>query len=110
MRNNPGLSTQRSLTKARYSDGTSVSNRRSLDIIAGSKLSDGDAEVDQKYLEHLVGVPLVHLETLDGHGQSQVFALAHVCKSTVVVIPPNAYELLSKDIRGGYDATGFANL
>ena len=73
-------------------------------------MSDGGAEVDQKYLENVVGVPLVHLETLDGHGKSQVFALAHVCKSTVVVNPINAYELPSKDIRGGYDATGFANL
>jgi len=73
-------------------------------------LSDGGAKADQRYLENLVGVPLVHLETLDGHGQSQVFALAHFCEPTVVVNPPNTYEFPSKDIRGGYDATGFANL
>ena len=68
------------------------------------------SEVDRKHLEHSVGIPLVHPETFDGHGQPQVCSLAHLCEPGVAMDSPNAYELPLKNIGGGYDAVGFANL
>ena len=62
------------------------------------------------YLENSVRIPLVHLETLDGHGESQVFSFAHVRGPTVVAYSSNAYEFLLKNIRRGYDPLGFADL
>jgi len=41
---------------------------------------------------------------------SQVFSGAHVCESTVGYNSPDAYELMSKNIRDGYDSVGFADL
>lgn len=67
-------------------------------------------EVDQRYLEDPVEIPLVHPETLDGHGASQVFPIAHVREPTTVINSPNVCELLLKNIRGGDDTTSFANL
>jgi hypothetical protein len=55
-------------------------------------------DVGCKYLENTVGISLVHLETLDGHGGSQVFSVAHVCEPTVVVNVPDAYEVVLKDV------------
>ena len=68
-------------------------------------------EVDrERYLENPVRIPLVHLETLDGHRTSQVLPITYICKPTIVVNSPHAYESLLKDIRAGYDATGLTNL
>ena len=58
----------------------------------------GLGEADRKYLKSLVGVPLVHLETLDGYGASQVFPIAHVCEPAMATNPPDAQELLSESI------------
>ena len=54
-------------------------------------------ETGWKYLENSIGVPL-HLEPFDGHGGSQVFSIAHICESTVVVNPPDTNEVLLKNI------------
>ena len=67
-------------------------------------------KIDQRYLENLVGVTLVHLEVLDGDGTSRVFSVAHVCESTVVVNTSDVYDLVLENIRGGYDTLGFADL
>lgn len=67
-------------------------------------------EIDQRYLENLVGISLIHPEALDGHRRSQVFSVAHVCKSAVVVNHPDVYGFVSEDIRGRYDPLGFADL
>jgi len=55
-------------------------------------------EVDWGYLESPVGIPLVHLEALDCHGEPQVFSAAYVCEPPVVLNPPDAYELSSENI------------
>ena len=62
------------------------------------------------YLENPVVIPLVHLETLDGHGTSRVYSVIHFCESTMIVDPPNAYKFLSENIRGRYGPLGFADL
>ena len=67
-------------------------------------------EVDQSYLERPVGSFLVHIEALDGYGQPRVFSLAHVRESGVVMDLPDAYELSSENVGGGYDAVGFTDL
>ena len=58
----------------------------------------GLGEANRKYLESFVGVPFVHLETLDGYGASQVFPIAHVCEPAVATDPPDAQEPLSESI------------
>lgn len=55
-------------------------------------------KVDRGYLENIVGVPLVHLEVLDGHGISQVFSVTHVCESTMVVNTSNVCDLVLENI------------
>jgi len=55
-------------------------------------------EVDQRYLENTVGIPLVYLEALDGHGGSRVFPIAYFREHAVVETRPNAYELLLKNV------------
>ena len=55
-------------------------------------------EVERRYLENPVGVPLAHPEMLDGHGGAQILSIAHVCESTVVINPPDVYELLLDDV------------
>jgi hypothetical protein len=40
----------------------------------------------------------------------QVFSFAHIRKPTAVADLPHPNEFLSKEIRGGYDAIGFADL
>jgi len=66
--------------------------------------------IDCRYPKIPIRIPIVHLETLDGHRESQVFSGAHVCESTVGYSSPDAYELMSKKIRGGYDFVGLADL
>ena len=68
------------------------------------------SEVDQKYLEHSVGFPLLHLETFDGYGQPRVCSLAHLCEPGVAMDPPDAYELPLENVGSRYNAMGFANL
>jgi len=67
-------------------------------------------EVDQRYLEHPVGIPLIHPEAFDSYGQPRVFSIAHVCEPGVVMDSPSSYELPSENVGGGYDAMGFENL
>jgi len=67
-------------------------------------------EIDQSYLEHPVGVSLVHLEAFDGYGQPRVFSIAHVCKPGMVMDLPDAYKLPPENVGGGYDAVGFTDL
>ena len=67
-------------------------------------------KADRRYLEDPVGVPLVHLEALDGHKGSRVFPIAHVCEPAVVTNPPDAQELLLEKVRGGYDTVCFTDL
>jgi len=62
------------------------------------------------YLENTLVIPLVDLEAFDGHRTSRVLSVTHVCKSTMVADPLHAYELQSNNVRGGYDAVGFADL
>jgi len=47
---------------------------------------------------------------LDGHGESQVFSIAHVCEPTVTADPPDAYSILLKSVSARYDPVGFADL
>ena len=66
-------------------------------------------EVDWEHLENPVGISFVHLETLDGHGGSQVFPAAYFRVPAVVTNPPKA-GLLSENVRGRYDPAGFTYL
>lgn len=68
------------------------------------------SEVDQRYLEHFVGIPLVHFEVFDGHGASQVLTVAHFCESTVFMETSDVCDLVLEDIGGGYDCLGIADL
>jgi hypothetical protein len=74
------------------------------------KLSSDNPETGCKYFENPVGISLAHLEAFDGHAASQVFSIAHISEPAVIKDPPDAYELLLKNIRGGYDPAGFADL
>lgn len=67
-------------------------------------------EVDCVYLENLVGISFVHLETLDGHRASHIFSVAYICVATMMANHPDVYELLLKNIRGGYYLAGSADL
>ena len=58
----------------------------------------GICKVNRRYLESLVGVTLVHLEVLDGYGTSQLFSVAHICESAVVVDTSDVYDLVSENI------------
>ena len=69
---------------------------------------EGDNKGGNKCLENPVIIPLVHLETLDGHGGSQVFPTAHFRGPIVVENPPNV-GLLWENKRSGYDPTGFTH-
>lgn len=62
------------------------------------------------YLENLVGIPPVRPETLDGHRTSHVFSVAHICVAAMVANLPDVYELLLKNIRGGYYPASPADL
>jgi len=53
---------------------------------------------DQRYLEDPVTISLVHLETLDGHGKSQVFPTAYFREPAVMEDPPYAYKPSLKNI------------
>jgi len=55
-------------------------------------------EIELKYLENTVEIPLVCLELFDGHPGSQVFSVAHFCAPTAVANPPDAYELPLEDV------------
>ena len=67
------------------------------------------SEVDQRYLESSVGIP-VHPEGFDGHRGSQVFSVTYICKPAAAANLPKAYGLLLNNVGGGYDAMGFADL
>ena len=67
-------------------------------------------EADQRYLEHLVGTTLVHFEAFDGHGTSQIFTVAHVCESAVIVDTSDVCGLALEDVCGRYDPLGIADL
>jgi len=62
------------------------------------------------YLENALVVPFVHLEAFDGHRTSRVLSITHVCEPTMIANLLRAYELLSNNVRGGYDTVGFADL
>jgi len=62
------------------------------------------------YLENPVEVPLVYLEALDRHWESQVLSATYFREPAVVKNPPSVYELSLKNIGGGYDPVGFAYL
>lgn len=62
------------------------------------------------YLENLVGIHFVHLETLNCHKTSYVFPVAHFCVPTMTANLSDVYEFLLEDIRGGYDGIGSADL
>ena len=74
------------------------------------RLGHGMDEVNQAHLENRVRIALVRLEMFDGHGGPRVFSIAHVCGPTMIADLPDAYELPLKNIGGGYDAVGFADL
>ena len=64
----------------------------------------------RNYLENPVGTLSTHSEVLDGHGESRVLSITHVCKSAVVVNPPGTNKLCTEKIRGGDDSAGLADL
>jgi len=55
-------------------------------------------EAGERYPENPVEIPVVHLETLDGHGASRVLSFAHVCGPSVVMDFPDPYEFLVNNI------------
>ena len=67
-------------------------------------------KADQRYLKTPIEIPLVYLETLDGHGKSQVFSIAHVRGSTVIVDSTDAYVMVLKSVSSRYDLVGLAYL
>ena len=58
----------------------------------------------------MVGIALVHPETLDGHWTSQVLSIAHVREPTTVANLPHVYKFRLENIRGGYDVLSFTDL
>ena len=67
-------------------------------------------EVNRRYLESPVMIPIVHPKAFDSHGTSFVFSVAHICAPTMIANLPNAYEILLENIRGGYGPVCFADL
>ena len=67
-------------------------------------------EVDRTHLERRVGISLVYLEVLYGHGAPRVLSITHDRECTPVINQSNAYELLSENIRGGNDPVCFTDL
>ena len=69
---------------------------------------------DQRYLESSIGVlaraKALNPEVLDGHGESQVISVAHVCESAVMMNGPDVYGCLLENVGGRYDPTCFADL
>lgn len=55
-------------------------------------------EASERYPENPIELPIVHLETLDGHGTSRVLSVAHVREPSMVVDLPNPYELLLNNV------------
>ena len=60
-------------------------------------------EVGQRYLENVVGTPLVYFEMFIGHGASLVFSIADKRGSPIVVNSSDMDAVLLKDIRCGYN-------
>lgn len=65
--------------------------------------------MNRRHLEDLIGISRVHLQTFDGHGGSHVVAIAHFCKSTVVISLPNTDKIPLDDVRGGDNRAGFTD-
>lgn len=62
------------------------------------------------YLEGSIGVTVVHLKMLDGHGVARVFSVAHVCGPAVIADSSDAYQLPLENTGGGHDPSGSTDL
>jgi len=68
--------------------------------------------VDQRYLEYPIGIPLIRFEAFNGDGELEVRVLPipHVREPAAAMNSPDAYKLLPENVGCGNDPACFADL